>query len=45
MKVNVFISKLKHDDMDRPLYFHWSDLDNRKETTKQSRRTKTTKSN
>jgi hypothetical protein len=31
--------------MDRPLRFHWRELVDLKETTKQKRKTKTTKSN
>ena len=45
MKVNMFVLNSKYEIVDRPLYFHWSDLDDRKETTKQNRGTKTTKSN
>jgi hypothetical protein len=45
MKTNVFELNSKYKIMDRPLYFHWRDLNDDKETTKQKIKAKTTKSN
>jgi hypothetical protein len=45
MKTNVFKSNLKYKIMHGPLYFHWRDLSDDIETTKQKIKAETTKSN